>query len=46
MIRLLLDTGIDPAVVSKNGVTALEIAREFKNEAAIAELLGAAQQAP
>ena len=30
--------GVDPKVVSKLGVTALDIAREFKNEAAIALL--------
>jgi ankyrin repeat protein len=38
MVRLLLDAGVDPKVVSKTGVTALDIAKEFKNEAAIAAL--------
>ena len=35
--------GVDPVVVSQNGVTALDIAREFKNEAAIAVLAAAAK---
>ena len=35
MVRLFLTAGVDPKVVSKLGVTALDIAREFKNEAAI-----------
>ncbi|MFM9080924.1 MAG: ankyrin repeat domain-containing protein, partial [Opitutaceae bacterium] len=38
MVKLFLDAGVDPKVVSKLGVTALDIAREFKNEAAIALL--------
>ena len=35
MVQLFLTAGVDPKVVSKLGVTALDIAREFKNEAAI-----------
>jgi ankyrin repeat protein len=35
MVQLLLDRGTDPAIRSKPGVTALELAREFKNTAAI-----------
>ena len=35
MVNLFLNAGVDPAIVSKLGVTALDIAREFKNEAAI-----------
>jgi ankyrin repeat protein len=35
MVQLFLTAGVDPTVVSKLGVTALDIAREFKNEAAI-----------
>lgn len=38
MVRLLLASGVDPAVVSQTGATALSIAREYKNEAAIAAL--------
>lgn len=33
MVRLLLDAGSDPAVVSDMGVTALDLAREYENEA-------------
>ena len=35
MIRLFLDHGVDVSVRSKTDVTALDIAREFENEAAI-----------
>ena len=35
MILLLLKYKIDPSVVSKTGVTALDVARQSKNEAAI-----------
>ena len=35
LIRLLIDKGVDPTVVSKTGKTALDHAEEFKNEAAI-----------
>jgi type 1 glutamine amidotransferase len=35
MVNLFLNAGVDPAIVSKLGVTALDIAREFKNEVAI-----------
>jgi len=38
MVQLFLAARVDPAIVSKMGVTALDIAREFKNEAAIAVL--------
>ena len=36
----LLDRGVDPTVVSKTGVTALDVAKEMKNEAAL-KILGA-----
>ena len=39
VIRLLLDAGSDPAIVSKNGDTAGKLARDYGNEAAI-RLLG------
>jgi ankyrin repeat protein len=35
MVQLLLDRGTDPSIRSKPGVTALDLAREFKNAAAI-----------
>ena len=35
IIIYLLEQKIDPAIVSKTGVTALDIAKEYKNEAAI-----------
>ena len=35
MVQLLLERGTDPALRSKPGVTALDLAREFKNAAAI-----------
>ena len=38
MVQLLLERGTDPAIRSKPGVTALDLAREFKNAAAIAIL--------
>jgi hypothetical protein len=38
MVQLFLSAGVDPKVVSKLSVTALDIAREFRNEAAIALL--------
>jgi ankyrin repeat protein len=38
MVQLLLERGTDPSIRSKPGVTALDLAREFKNAAAIAIL--------
>ncbi len=38
MIKLLLKRGVDPTVVSKTGVTAADIARERKNQPALAAL--------
>ena len=38
IIRLLLDHKVDPKLKSKQNVTALDLAREYKNQAAI-ELL-------
>ena len=35
MVQLLLDRGTDPKIRSKPGVTALDLAREYKNSAAI-----------
>lgn len=35
MIQLLLDKGVDKTVVSSTGMTALDIAKEFENEAAV-----------
>ena len=35
MVQLFLTAGVDPKIVSQLGVTALDIAREFRNEAAI-----------
>lgn len=40
LVRLLLARGTDPAVVSSTGVTALDLAREFNNEAARGVLEG------
>jgi ankyrin repeat protein len=40
MIRLLLDHKADPAIKSKQDVTALDIAREYKNQPAIDALAG------
>jgi type 1 glutamine amidotransferase len=39
MVQLFLSAGVDPKVVSKLGVTALDIAREFRNEPAIGLLV-------
>jgi len=38
IIRLLLAHKVNPAVVSKQGVTALDIAKQYKNQPAIDEL--------
>ena len=38
IIRLFLDHKVDPSVKSKQGVTALDIAKEYKNQPAIDEL--------
>lgn len=38
IIRLLLDHGVDPNLKSKQDVTALDLAKEYKNHAAIKEL--------
>ena len=38
MVQLFLKAGVDPALVSKLGVTALDIARQYKNDAAIGAL--------
>ena len=38
IIRLFLDHKVNPAVVSKQGVTALDIAKQYKNQPAIDEL--------
>ena len=40
IIRLLLDHKVDPDLQSKQGVTALDLARQYQNEAAISELRG------
>lgn len=40
MIRLLLEHKVDPKLKSKEGVTALDVARKYKNEAAIGVLEG------
>ena len=32
LIQLLLERGTDPTVVSKTGVTGLDLARQYKNE--------------
>ncbi len=40
MIHFLLKSGIDPTVVSSTGVTALDLAKEYNNEAAIEILEG------
>ncbi len=39
IIRLLLDHKVDPSIRSKEGVTALDLARKYKNQAAI-DVLG------
>lgn len=41
LIRLLLDHKVDPNLKSKQGVTALDIAKEYKNQPAIEELSAA-----
>ncbi len=38
MIQLFLDHKVDPTIVSKLGVTALDIAKEYKNQVAIDKL--------
>ena len=38
MVQLLLDHKVDPTIKSKEGVTALDIAKKYKNQAAIAIL--------
>lgn len=38
LVQLLLDAGVDPTIKSKENVTALDIARKYHNEAAIAVL--------
>jgi hypothetical protein len=38
MVQLLLDHKVDPAIKSKEGVTALDIAKQYKNQAAIGVL--------
>jgi uncharacterized protein len=38
IIKLFLEHKVDPTIVSKTGVTALDIAREYKNEPAITAL--------
>jgi ankyrin repeat protein len=35
MVELLLSEGVDPGVVASDGGTALEVARSFKNAAAV-----------
>ena len=40
LIKLLLDAKVDPTIKSKTGVTALDIAKEFKNQPAIDALSG------
>lgn len=44
-IQLLLDNNVDPSIVSLTGVTALDIAREFKNQPAI-DILSKVTPAP
>jgi ankyrin repeat protein len=38
MVKLLLERGTDPKVRSKPGVTALDLAKEYKNAAVVALL--------
>lgn len=40
LIRLLLDHKVDPSLKSKQGVTALDLAKEYKNQPAIDALSG------
>lgn len=40
IIRLFLDHKVDPSIRSKEGVTALDLAKQYKNEAAIGALTG------
>jgi ankyrin repeat protein len=40
LIRLLLDHKVDPDLKSKQGVTALDLAKQYKNQPAIDALSG------
>ena len=40
LIKLLIEHKVDPKLKSKEGVTALDIAKQYKNEAAITALSG------
>ncbi|MDG2170641.1 MAG: ankyrin repeat domain-containing protein, partial [Opitutales bacterium] len=35
LIQMLLDAGVDPAVVSDHNTTALDVAKEYENQIAI-----------